>query len=168
MKSSSKIFLVLLCTTFLITLGGSTFVPFSDTMRQQESNEILSSLRDTQPSPVMTKEWMDPPPIYWLEQPRNQLVDLGSPFEYNLAADAGAGIDQWWLNDTAHFTINTSGSITNASTLAIGRYGLQVWVNDTLGNELSSLFSVNVTTLSEWTVLVYLDGDNDLEENAFN
>lgn len=168
LKSSSKILLVLFCTTFLITLGGSTFVPFSDTMRQQESDRIFSSLRDIQPSPVMTKEWMDPPPIYWLKQPRNQLVDLGSPFEYNLAAEAGAGIDQWWLNDTSHFIINTSGSITNASTLTKGCYGLQVWVNDTLGNELSSLFSVNVTTLSEWTVLVYLDGDNDLEENAFN
>lgn len=158
----------MLLTNFLISIGGCTYLPVTNSMTHQESDTILTPLLDHQPSPLLTKEWMDPPPIYWLEQPRNQFVDLGNPFEYNLAADASAGIDHWWLNDTAHFTINALGSITNASGLALGRYGLQVWVNDSLGNELSSLFSVTVAILYEWTVLVYLDGDNDLEENAFN
>jgi hypothetical protein len=168
LNSLSKILLMILFVSFLGTMGMGTSVPLSDSITNLESDAHLPFSLDDKPSLTLTRELMDPPPIYWLAQPRNQLNDFGSSFEYQLAAYASAGIDQWWLNDTTHFAINNTGSITNASNLALGNYGLQIWVNDSLGNELTANFSVTVTSLIDWTVLVYLDGDNDLEENAFS
>ncbi|MFX1562654.1 MAG: hypothetical protein ACFFDP_05045, partial [Promethearchaeota archaeon] len=82
--------------------------------------------------------------IKWDEQPTNQFIRYGEPFYYDLNATAVFGIDNWWINDTANFSINNLGVITNLSTLSFEDYGLQVWVNDTLGNMLSTQFIVCV------------------------
>lgn len=110
----------------------------------------------------------DPSDIWWITPPVDQVVEFGVPFEYTLNAVSLNGLDKWWLNDTGNFYVNGTGTITNVSSLSLGDYGLQVWVNDTLGYELNASFRVTVTEFDEWTVLVYLDGDNDIEDHAFN
>ena len=80
----------------------------------------------------------------WDQTPTNKVLEFLSPFRYDLNASASTGISKWWINDTAHFTIDSSGIITNTTPLAVGVYGLQVQVNDTYNNVLSGEFSVTV------------------------
>jgi hypothetical protein len=84
--------------------------------------------------------------------PSDQLVELGTGFSYDLNAASDAGIHQWWVDDTTHFTIDSQGEVTNASLLPVDVYGLQVGVNDTLGNVLTTTFTVTVqdTTSPTW------------------
>jgi len=83
-------------------------------------------------------------PPMWLELPSDQVCEYGDAFRYDLNATDPAGIDRWWINDTVHFVISGAGVITNATSLAIGVYGVAVWVNDTLGSTLNGNFTVTV------------------------
>jgi len=82
----------------------------------------------------------------------NQMVEFGSVLYYDINAHDWGGIDQWWINDTIHFSIDSNGHVTSVGPLPVGVYGLRVWVNDTHGNLLSDTFSIEVQdTLSpEW------------------
>jgi hypothetical protein len=88
----------------------------------------------------------------WVDAPSNQIEELGTGFSYDLNAASDAGIHQWWVDDTTHFAINSQGVITNASLLPVDVYGVQVDVNDTLGNTLTATFTVTVqdTTPPTW------------------
>jgi hypothetical protein len=94
----------------------------------------------------------DASPPVWAQIPVDQGLELGAFFNYDLNATDISGLDHWWINDTTHFFINTNGIITNATTLAVGQYGLQVWVNDSLNLILTSTFQVVVqdTTPPQW------------------
>ena len=84
----------------------------------------------------------DPP--QWIEEPTDKTILYGSGFMYDLNATA-THIDMWWLNDTENFLIDNNGLIIAKQirlAYGIGYYGLQVWVNDTLGNTLTSTFRV--------------------------
>jgi hypothetical protein len=107
----------------------------------------------------------------WENEPRNQVVYLNHNFSYDLNVTPDDWIDIWEINDTIDFTINSQGLITNASYLTQGNYGISVRVNNTFGDLLEASFTVTVLDQPpqvDWTILVYLDGDNDLEEYAFN
>ncbi len=93
------------------------------------------------------------PDLYWDPQPANQESRLGFPFVYDLDAISIGMIDHWWLNDTIHFSIDEWGVITNATTLPEGYYGIQVWVNDTLGNVITASFSLRVYKFIRATVI---------------
>jgi parallel beta-helix repeat protein len=75
--------------------------------------------------------------------PENQVIEYGEAFIYDLDATDLAGISTWWLNST-DFAIDAEGIITNATVLAVGVYGLQIFVNDTHGNVLSGVITVTV------------------------
>ncbi|MFX0064741.1 MAG: S8 family serine peptidase [Candidatus Hermodarchaeota archaeon] len=98
---------------------------------------------------------VDTTPPSWVEVPIDQIVEFGDNFFYDLNATDLAGISTWWLNDTAHFTIDADGIITNVASLSVGTYGLQVWVNDTHSNIQSASFTVTVqdSTLPSWVEL---------------
>jgi hypothetical protein len=94
--------------------------------------------------------WIVPPgrnPIIWVQTPIDQLWELNFPFYYDLNATCYRGLDQWWLNDTTNFAINTEGIITNSSYLPATVFGLQVWVNDSKNFILSANFTINVQNL---------------------
>ena len=90
----------------------------------------------------------------WDQVIADQVVEFGAPFFYDLDASDPAGIDTWWLNDTTHFAIDATGAITNALTLGVSTYGVQVWVNDTLNNVQTATFTVTVldTTDPTWQI----------------
>ena len=58
----------------------------------------------------------------------------------------------YFIDDTANFTINNSGSLTNNTLLALGTYTVNVSVNDSSGNVNSSIYGVTVqdTTNPTW------------------
>jgi hypothetical protein len=82
----------------------------------------------------------------WDPTPADKVLSYLTPFRYNLNASDPSGISTWWINDTAHFVIDSSGVITNTTPLAVGVYGIEVWVNDTLNNIQTAEFSVWVLT----------------------
>jgi len=91
-------------------------------------------------------------PPTWDQPPSNQTWELGVPFTYDLNATDLSGLDTWWINDTQHFQINSNGVIINATNLQIGKYGLQVWVNDTWGNTQTATFKVTVQDTTPPTI----------------
>lgn len=92
------------------------------------------------------------PPVWHDTPPTNRLLELNTHLYYDLDATDISGLDTWWLNDTIRFSVDNQGVIRNATTLMLGQYGLQVWVNDTLGEILTSSFTVIVqdTTPPSW------------------
>ena len=90
----------------------------------------------------------------WIVSPSDQIIEFGGSFTYDLDASDLSGIDSWWLNDTGIFAIDGVGVITNISALNVGVYGLEVSVNDTLGNPLMATFRVTVqdTTAPDWII----------------
>jgi len=58
-------------------------------------------------------------------------------------ATDNVGIDNYFVNDS-NFDINGSGYMTNATLLAVGVYPINVSVNDTSGNENTTIFTVTV------------------------
>ncbi|TFG33752.1 hypothetical protein EU527_06925 [Candidatus Thorarchaeota archaeon] len=85
----------------------------------------------------------DPPPT-WNVDPTDQFAEYGQSFSYSLEVDAPWGVDTWWLSDLVNFSISADGTVTNATILQIGRYRLQVMVNDTYNRELTTMFVVIV------------------------
>jgi len=53
--------------------------------------------------------------------------------------------DSWWINDTTTFNINQSGFLDTNTVLNVGIYLVEVWVNDTLGNEDFITYELNIT-----------------------
>jgi hypothetical protein len=92
----------------------------------------------------LTIQWVSPLPPTWITPPINHVLDINQAFSYDLDATDISGIDTWWLNDTTHFTIDSQGLVTNSTFLPARSYGVQVWVNDTIGNTLTGTFTVTV------------------------
>jgi len=82
-----------------------------------------------------------------ITNPRNftQLVNL--PFSQDMSATDPSGIGYYWLNDTTTFNISQSGIITNIASLTVNTYWLNYSVNDTLGNQVSLIFNINLTAV---------------------
>lgn len=83
------------------------------------------------------------PPI-WNQLPTNQIAEYGYILHYELEASDRDGLDTWWVNDTASFSIDSSGILTNQTELEVINYGIQVWVNDTFNLILTATFSITV------------------------
>jgi len=113
---------------------------------------------------------VDVEPPSWIGLPTNQIIEFGNNLNYDLDATDISGIDDWWLNDTVHFSIDNNGFITNKMPLPIGVFRLKVWVNDTKNNIQSASFNIIVqdTTSPNWnpTPSDYaIEFDNNLNFN---
>ena len=81
----------------------------------------------------------------WNPEPTDQTIEFRNTFSYNVNASDLSGIGQYWINDTLNFQIgSTTGLITNKTVLFVGEYWLQIYVNDTLGNENSTILAIMV------------------------
>jgi len=79
----------------------------------------------------------------WTDTPQDQVIQLGEPLSYQLGASDIAGIQNWAVNDTIHFTI-VDGLLTNMTILEPRVYYLNVSVQDSHGNLLYAVISVIV------------------------
>jgi hypothetical protein len=128
--------------TSIVSLGEGTYglrIWVNDTLGHTLNGTFSVSVQDTLPPE-------------WVENPINQDVELGNDLSYSLSATDPSGISMWWLNDTVRFAVSADGLVTSIVSLEEGIYGLQIWVNDTLGHTLSGTFSVSVqdTLPPEW------------------
>ncbi|MFX1475123.1 MAG: nitrous oxide reductase family maturation protein NosD, partial [Promethearchaeota archaeon] len=87
---------------------------------------------------------LDATPPTWVEVPTDQFSEYGTHFRYDLNATDLSGISWWWINDTTQFNITINGVIRNTTFLALGSYGIQVWVNDSFNYVSSANFTVIV------------------------
>jgi len=86
--------------------------------------------------------------------PANQPLEYGTAFSYDVNA-TDLLLANYSINDTTNFEINNVGTITNVSNPTIGTYSINITINDTSGNENSTLITVTVTdtTLPYFTSL---------------
>jgi len=91
----------------------------------------------------------------WVEEPVNQILEYGDTLYYALSATDQSPLSQWWVDDTAQFTITSDGFISSVVALPVGSYVLNVFVNDSSGNILTTALSVIVqdTTIPTWISL---------------
>jgi len=80
----------------------------------------------------------------WDPTPTDQTILVNESFIYDIDASDNVEIDSYWINDTIRFQIDTAGVITNATILSVGTYSLQIFVNDTSGNEISETIVITV------------------------
>jgi len=88
---------------------------------------------------------VDTTPPTWNETPPNVTLEAGSSFFLDVNASDIGGIDVYSINDTGNFKINSAnGIIQNNTGLALQTFFLNVSVNDTTGNLLSTIINVTV------------------------
>lgn len=78
----------------------------------------------------------------WIDAPDEMEYELDTSYCYDLDATSAAGIDTWLANDSA-FEIDGEGIITYTLT-NLGAYSLLIWLNDTMGNSLTSEIDITV------------------------
>ena len=91
----------------------------------------------------------DDQPPYWVENLSNHTLEKNQPFIYDVNASDSFFVDRYWINDSLFFEINSStGLITNKTGLSFGAYHLNISVNDSSGNTLSTKIRIEVTDLT--------------------
>ena len=121
----------------------SLLVSVSDALGYIQSSEITITVEDTTtPS--------------WVQTPVDQVVEYGEYLSYDLNFTDLSEVDDWWVDDTARFTIDWTGQIRSLEILDIGTYGLQIYISDIYGNTLMASIIIEVvdTTPPEWLVSV--------------
>jgi parallel beta-helix repeat protein len=91
----------------------------------------------------------------WIQEPTDQIVEVGDIFYYDLNATDFSGLDKWWVNDTGRFSISSEGIVTANTLLSVASYHIRVSVNDTLGHVLTAIIGIEVVdTQAPFWVLV--------------
>ncbi|MHA1745597.1 MAG: NosD domain-containing protein [Promethearchaeota archaeon] len=106
--------------------------------------------------------YIDLTPPTWENPVQDQICYDDESFFYDVNATDEAAIAEYWLNDTSTFQIDAEGLIMNITSLSLGIYYLEIFVNDTSGNLLTEAFQVNVVkrTNAVWTPVsdtIYLE-----------
>ncbi|MGY5877187.1 MAG: hypothetical protein RTU30_15655 [Candidatus Thorarchaeota archaeon] len=85
----------------------------------------------------------------------NPVIAFGESLEYEIPVlTIGSGLNHTFLNDTLNFEIvhdNDSLIITNKTSLQVGSWGLDIWMNDTLGEFLSTSITITLEEFTETT-----------------
>ncbi|TFH28866.1 MAG: BspA family leucine-rich repeat surface protein, partial [Promethearchaeota archaeon] len=91
----------------------------------------------------------------WTIMPSDQVLNEEESLNYHVSATDNVAIHSYWLNDTSIFVIDPTGLIINTTFLTIGKYYLEVFVNDTSGNVISAAFSIRVWEIISpvWTTI---------------
>jgi hypothetical protein len=85
----------------------------------------------------------------WFVAPSDQEITEGESFRYWVPAADVSDIE-YAVNDTVNFAINSTGLITNLTSLVVGLYGLNVSVWDVHGN--TAFREIIITVLAEITI----------------
>ncbi len=94
-------------------------------------------------SATFTVTVQDTTPPSWTVTPTDQVLEYGETLDYQLQATDPSGT--WWeVDDMVHFSISSTGRLTNATFLHPQTYPLVVTVYDLYGNPLYASFSITV------------------------
>ncbi|MFW9800984.1 MAG: nitrous oxide reductase family maturation protein NosD, partial [Candidatus Thorarchaeota archaeon] len=89
----------------------------------------------------------------WTKQPIDQTIELGDHVDFTVEASDVFGIESYWLNDTASFSIDSAGRIMDKHALALGAYGLELRAYDPSDNFCTALIRVVVRDTVKPTVI---------------
>ncbi|MFW9830997.1 MAG: alkaline phosphatase [Candidatus Thorarchaeota archaeon] len=90
----------------------------------------------------------DTTPPVWVTIPIDQSLLSGETLNYQLEAMDLSGPIQWMINDTDHFTIDSSGRLTSIGILLPGNYGLNITVADTHSNSISTIIQITIQSIT--------------------
>lgn len=108
------------------------------------------------------------PPVFSITTPSLIVVPVGAPHEVQLAADYGTAPYHDWAIISGSlptgYAFTTSTGLISGCAYTEGTYGFTVEVMDSSEppRKVSKDFTLEVRE-AEWTLLVYLTGDNDIE-----
>ena len=74
----------------------------------------------------------------------NQDFNYSSPFSYYINATDAFLFANYSIDDTTNFTINRSGYLKNNTRVAVGRYTINISINDSAGNYNSTKINITV------------------------
>jgi DNA-binding beta-propeller fold protein YncE len=80
----------------------------------------------------------------WDEPPTNQTLNIGESFSYDLNASDNNEIEQYWINETENFEIDSDGILTNTNQLSVGNYWLEIRAYDPSGNYVSKTIKITI------------------------
>ena len=135
---------------FYVYLDGDLILDVVDTIHTTSECFIFYGYANPAIDSITVSDTIDydKAPPEWSHSITDKEITLGESFYYDINASDHAEVDQYWLNDTMNFAIDTDGIITNVRDLTIGSYGIAVSVNDTLGNTRTSTFTLTVEASS--------------------
>jgi len=99
----------------------------------------------------------DTTPPYFIDMPENSSLIYGTELEGDFDAYDETELDSFSVNDTAQFSINSSGWLSNATPLAVGHYSVNVTINDTSNNIAWTIHTVEVNTSSSNCNILFND-----------
>ncbi len=88
---------------------------------------------------------LDNQPPTWVNPPTDQFLVYGEELALQLEAYDPSGIASWSVDDTTHFTINSTGYLESQGVLNPGSYELRISVADLYGNTRSATITVVVS-----------------------
>jgi len=98
----------------------------------------------------------------------NRTTEYGNAFFQQINATDPSNIDCFTVNDTANFTINCSGYLQNSSMLDFGLHWVNVTVNDTRGNDATSLIYFNITDITSPIVSLNTPAANYVNDTSLS
>ncbi len=96
----------------------------------------------------------------WDEMPKDQSVELGEKFIYDVNSSDDVEVTSYYVNDTTNFAVDGNGIITNNTELSLGVYSLQINASDAVGNNNSTSI---VVTVQDTTAPTY-DSLNEISD----
>jgi hypothetical protein len=82
----------------------------------------------------------------WTTIPEDQVLAYGELLGYRLYATDRSGIASWSIDDTTHFSISSSGLLSNVALLEPGEYIVTITVYDIHDNHISATINITVQT----------------------
>ncbi len=91
----------------------------------------------------------------WVQTLTNQVIEYCTGLSYDVNATDLSSIDHYWVNDTTTFSISSAGLITNATSLPVGVYWLEVRGYDPYSQYCTATIKITVqdTTSPVWITL---------------
>ncbi|KKN40751.1 hypothetical protein LCGC14_0730210 [marine sediment metagenome] len=105
-------------------------------------------------SPTWTFRTFSDTPV-WENALTNQVVEFGYSFSFQVNATDYSGINNFWINNTAQFFINSNGEISNNSFITLGEYDLEIRAIDPFDNYCSAVIKIIVQDTINPTWIYY-------------
>ncbi|MFX1502740.1 MAG: hypothetical protein ACFFDH_17395 [Promethearchaeota archaeon] len=80
----------------------------------------------------------------WDQTPKDQIIEYGEYFFYDVNASDVSGIDHYWINDTSNLYINNEGVIISKTRLNVGEYWLEIRAYDPSNNFIATKIKITV------------------------
>ena len=81
---------------------------------------------------------------FWLQTPINISWDNATSLSIQYNASDDVLVDKYFMNESTYFSLTDTGLFTNNSGVSEGNYSINISVNDTSGNSISEVFTIEV------------------------